>query len=87
MKEQNDTNSYMIAYICDGYDVCSMQPGCIMRADTLCASDWVCNHTTNPKHAKTAICNNPEYFPERFARYDGNDGVIRYFEKEPGDEI
>ena len=80
-----------IAYICDGYDKCSLEPGCFLREDPQTATDWCCNHTTNPKHAINDICDDPENHPERFVGYKVTDSLgdesVRYYELMPGEEV
>lgn len=78
-----------IAYICDGYDKCSLEPGCFLREDPLTATDYCCYHTLNPKHAVNDICNDPENHPERFVKvldtYNSPE-TVKYYELLPGEE-
>ena len=81
----NQNTDPVIAYICDGYDKCSFEPGCFKREDLISKSDWVCHHTTNAEHAANGPCDNPENYPERFVL--GNGIEIDYYEKLPGEEL
>lgn len=74
-----------IAYICDGYDKCSLEPGCFLREDPLSITDHCCHHTLDPKHAVNDICNDPENHPERFVKFSDSK-TIKYYELMPGEE-
>ena len=82
----NPKTEVVIAYICDGHDKCSMEPGCFMREDLVGASDMVCRHTTKAEHAVNGPCEDPENYPERFV-YVPDDEKIKYYELLPGEEL
>ena len=81
-----DTNQELprIAYICDGYDKCSMEPGCFLREDPYGQGDMVCRRTTDPNHSATPLCEDPENHPERFI-FCPEGERIKYYERY-GDE-
>ena len=81
----NPKTEVVIAYICDGHDKCSMEPGCFMQEDLVSKSDWVCHHTTNVEHAVNGPCKDPENYPERFVFGNGID--FDYYERLPGEEL
>lgn len=82
----SDQAGTMVAYICDGYDHCTLEPGCFMRFDPITPTDVICRHTCNPDHAMYTLCDNPGEHPERFSMYrDGN--VIKYYERLPSEEL
>jgi hypothetical protein len=81
-----DEKNNKIAYICNGYAKCSMEPGCFMREDPLCKSDWCCHHTLDPKFAATPLCDNPEDYPERFVHYPDGEN-IKYYELMDGETV
>ena len=82
----NQKPTPVIAYICDGHDKCSMEPGCFMREDLVGASDMVCRHTTKAEHAVNGPCEDPENYPERFV-YVPDGKKIKYYEPLPGEEL
>ena len=75
-----------VAYICDGYARCALEPGCYMRNDPVCPSDILCRHTTDPDHAKNGICKNPWKHPERFTSFPEFE-KLKYYERLPGEEL
>lgn len=75
-----------IAYICDGHDKCSMEPGCFLREDPVTWSDSICYHTLNPNHAVNGICKDPKNHPERFTCFPEFE-QIKYYERRPEEEL
>jgi hypothetical protein len=59
-----------IVYICDG-------KACDHKEFSSCKGDYpgvdVCHHTTDPKHAKYGICEDPVNHPERFELLEDGD--------------
>lgn len=78
-----------IAYICDGYDKCSMAPGCFMRFEPIGKTDMLCRHTLNPKHAVNPICEDPENHSERFEQIpdEKEESGFKYFERLAVEEV
>ena len=81
----NPKTEVAIAYICDGHDKCSLEPGCFMREDLVSMNDWACRHTKNAEHAVNGPCEDPENYPERFIPFNGE--TIKYYELLPGEEL